>query len=156
MGEDERFTKILSTAKHWAAYDLESWGDVNRQNFTAVLTPQMLTQCTCWHPCCRSSSNLPLKRFLIGDTDYFVPFEQAAKVVRSFMCSYNSVTVTGTSVINIPSCANGAFINEVLRGQWGWDGYVVSDCSAINNVLATHHYVETLEAAAEVCMAAGE
>lgn len=66
------------------------------------------------------------------------------------------MTVTGTSIVGIPACANGAFINDVLRGQWGWEGYVVSDCSAIANVLATHHYVETPEAAAEVCMAAGE
>ena len=84
-----------------------------------------------------------------------MPFQQAAKVVKSFMCSYNAVTVTGTNVIGIPSCANSAFINDVLRTQWSWEGYVVSDCSAINNVFATHHYVETLEAAAEVCMAAG-
>lgn len=40
---------------------LENWGNVNRQNFTAVLTPQMTTQY------------------------YFVPFQQAAKVVKSFM-----------------------------------------------------------------------
>ena len=59
-------------------------------------------------------------------------------------------------MVGIPSCANGAFINGVLRDQWGWDGYVVSDCSAIQNVFLTHNYVLTFEAAAEVCMAAGE
>lgn len=45
------------------SFSLENWGDVNRQNFTAVLTPQMTTQY------------------------YFVPFQQAAKVVKSFMCA---------------------------------------------------------------------
>ena len=32
-----------------------------------------------------------------------------------------------------PSCANGAFQNDVLRKQWGWDGFIVSDCGALED-----------------------
>jgi hypothetical protein len=31
----------------------------------------------------------------------------------------------------IPSCTDGAFQNDVMRGQWGWDGFIVSDCGAV-------------------------
>ena len=71
------------------------------------------------------------------------------------MCSYNSVCAgpnCDPGVINgtgIPSCANGAFQNGVIRGDWGWDGFIVSDCDAVGNVYSPHHYVpSTVEAAA--------
>ena len=31
----------------------------------------------------------------------------------------------------VPSCANGAFQNDMVRGQWGWDGFFVSDVRAL-------------------------
>ena len=71
------------------------------------------------------------------------------------MCSYNSVCVGPScdpSVINgtgIPSCADGAFQNGVVRGDWGWDGFIVSDCDAVGNVYSPHHFASTpVEAAA--------
>lgn len=39
------------------------------------------------------------------------------------MCSYNAVN-------GIPSCANGVFQNTIVRGQWGFDGFIVS-CSTL-------------------------
>jgi len=47
--------------------------------------------------------------------------------VGSVMCSYNAVN-------GAPSCANGAFLNGVMREQWGFSGLVVSDCGAVNNL----------------------
>lgn len=71
------------------------------------------------------------------------------------MCSYNSVCVGADcdpAVINgtgIPSCADGAFQNGVVRGDWGWDGFIVSDCDAVGNVYSPHHYAASpVEAAA--------
>ena len=43
------------------------------------------------------------------------------KQVKSMMCSYNAVN-------GVPSCANGKFQNDLVREQWGWDGFIVSDC----------------------------
>eukprot|EP01045_Picozoa_sp_COSAG04_P054666 COSAG04_NODE_24561_length_320_cov_0.692308_1_plen_30_part_10 len=30
----------------------------------------------------------------------------------------------------MPSCANSKFQNDLVRGEWGWDGFIVSDCGA--------------------------
>jgi beta-glucosidase-like glycosyl hydrolase len=30
-----------------------------------------------------------------------------------------------------PACASGEFINQVLREEWGWDGMIVSDYTAV-------------------------
>ena len=43
---------------------------------------------------------------------------QVAKV-KSIMCSYNAVN-------GVPSCANGRLQNDIVRGEWGWDGFIVS------------------------------
>jgi len=50
---------------------------------------------------------------------------------RSVMCSYNSVN-------GVPSCANDFLLKEVLRGEFGFDGYVVSDCDAIDCIQNDH------------------
>lgn len=54
------------------------------------------------------------------------------------MCSYNAVN-------GVPSCANDKFINGVLRGNWSWDGHVVSDCGAIGDIYSPHRYTKTHE-----------
>lgn len=36
---------------------------------------------------------------------------------------------SGTSVSNVPSCGNDLYINEILRKQFQFDGFVVSDVS---------------------------
>ena len=48
-----------------------------------------------------------------------------------FICSYNSVN-------GVPSCANDFLQNEIVRGEWGFTGYIVSDCGAIDDIIATH------------------
>jgi beta-glucosidase-like glycosyl hydrolase len=40
------------------------------------------------------------------------------------MCSYNAVN-------GMPSCGNDLFMNGVMREEWQFDGFVVSDCGAI-------------------------
>jgi beta-glucosidase len=46
-------------------------------------------------------------------------------------------------------------MNGVLRKQWGWDGFVVSDYDAWANILGTHHYTKTMAEAAAVGINAG-
>ncbi len=36
------------------------------------------------------------------------------------MCSYNSMN-------GVPTCGDPNLLNGVLRDQWNWDGFVVSD-----------------------------
>eukprot|EP00039_Didymoeca_costata_P002053 m.57244 g.57244 ORF g.57244 m.57244 type:complete len:72 (+) comp11091_c0_seq1:280-495(+) len=43
------------------------------------------------------------------------------------MCSYNALN-------GVPMCANSKLLNDTLRGQWGFTGYVTSDCGAVGNI----------------------
>ncbi|HWO12100.1 MAG TPA: glycoside hydrolase family 3 C-terminal domain-containing protein [Polyangiaceae bacterium] len=51
---------------------------------------------------------------------------------ESVMCAYNRVNGEA-------ACAHDRLLNEILRGQWGFKGYVVSDCRAIEDLHAHHH-----------------
>ncbi len=48
-------------------------------------------------------------------------------------CSYNAVN-------GVPTCAS-AFLTSVLRGSWGFDGYITSDSGAIESIYNSHKYV---------------
>ncbi|MGU7775779.1 beta-glucosidase [Burkholderia sp. MR1-5-21] len=63
---------------------------------------------------------------------YMLPFEMAVKdgQVASVMCSYNSVN--GFSM-----CENKHILTDVLRGQWGFTGYVQSDFFAAHSTAST-------------------
>lgn len=81
---------------------------------------------------------------------YMAPFQMCVERghVSSLMCSYNAVN-------GIPTCANPWLLNTIARGAWGFDGYIVSDCAAVGNVVAPHHYVKTAPEAAAVTLKAG-
>jgi pre-mRNA-splicing factor SYF2/beta-D-xylosidase 4 len=53
--------------------------------------------------------------------------------VTGLMCGYNSVN-------GVPMCANSHLLKDIARGEWGFEGYVTSDCDADENVYSTHHY----------------
>jgi beta-glucosidase len=65
----------------------------------------------------------------------------------SIMCAYNSVR-------GEPACANRLLFN-LLRNQWGFRGYVVSDCWAINDLYQGHGFVISLDQAAALSLRAG-
>jgi beta-glucosidase len=67
---------------------------------------------------------------------------------ESVMCAYNSLN-------GQPACANNDLLGKHLRADWGFKGYVVSDCGAITDVFAGHHYAKTLEEATAVSFRAG-
>lgn len=45
-----------------------------------------------------------------------------------------------------PSCASKTLLQDILYGEWGFDGYVVSDCGAIRDI---HEYHKLTDDAAE-------
>ena len=53
----------------------------------------------------------------------------------SVMCSYNALN-------GEPTCAKPSLLQGRLRDEWGFDGFVVSDCGAINGVLWPHQFVK--------------
>ncbi len=81
---------------------------------------------------------------------YLPHFEMAVREghVGGFMGAYNSV-------YGKPACANPLLLTDILRKQWGFNGYVVSDCGAINDINAHHGFVKTREEAAAAAIKAG-
>src|SRR5207248_699473 len=65
---------------------------------------------------------------------FLYPFEVAIKEggARSVMPSYNEID-------GIPSHANRWMLRDVLRGEWGFDGTIVSDWFAIPQLIDRHH-----------------
>ena len=65
---------------------------------------------------------------------HFYPFELAVKKanVRTVMASYNEID-------GIPNHANNWLLNDVLRGEWGFSGYVISDYDAVNRMVSRQH-----------------
>jgi len=51
--------------------------------------------------------------------------------VAGVMCAYNAVNTQ-------PCCANDLLMNEILRKQWKFNGYVTSDCWAIDDFYKNH------------------
>jgi beta-glucosidase len=66
----------------------------------------------------------------------------------SVMCVYNAVN-------GPPGCASTDLLQKRLRDEWGFQGYVVSDCGAVNDIHANHKYKPTLGAAAVAAVKAG-
>ena len=66
----------------------------------------------------------------------------------SVMCAYNRTN-------GEPCCANKQLMTDILRGEWGFNGYVVSDCGAIYDIWHGHHFVRTEEEASALAVKAG-
>lgn len=81
---------------------------------------------------------------------YFPAYERCVKEgkVESVMTAYNAVN-------GIPCVANPYLIQKVLRQDWGFDGFMVSDCSAPQWMVTQHKFVRDYETAAVLMMKAG-
>ncbi|MFY0628351.1 MAG: glycoside hydrolase family 3 C-terminal domain-containing protein [Reichenbachiella sp.] len=54
-----------------------------------------------------------------------------------------------------PMCGSPYFLDEILRQQWGFDGYVVSDCGAIQDFHKYHKVTNTPEESAALALKSG-
>lgn len=70
--------------------------------------------------------------------------------VREVMCAYQRVD-------SQPCCGNNRLLAQILRGEWKYNGLVVSDCGAISDfyVEGRHHVVNTPEAASAMAVRTG-
>ena len=58
-------------------------------------------------------------------------------------------TVYISSVNGIPNCAHKFFMTDVLRKEWNFTGFVISDAGATEDMISGHHYFNSpLDAAA--------
>lgn len=111
QGDDEKYLKTIATLKHFAANNCEG----ERQTGTSVMSESTLR-------------------------DYYMKaFETtvADSNPMSVMSSYNGITMTrnGETVIDyIASSANKYILTDALRRTYGFNGYVVGDCGAWENL----------------------
>lgn len=83
--------------------------------------------------------------------EYYLPsFERCIKEgkAQSIMTAYNAVN-------GVPCTVNHYLIQKVLRQDWGFQGYVVTDCSAPAWMVTQHKFVRDYETAAVLMMKAG-
>ncbi len=81
---------------------------------------------------------------------FLFPFEAVVKLShpRSVMASYNEID-------GVPSHSNGKMLNGILRGEWGFDGLLVSDYYAINELVTRHNLADNRKDAALIAFNAG-
>lgn len=96
--EDEGHIQASACCKHYAANSMEhttEGGQTHtRHDFSATITQQDLVD------------------------SYLKPFQSCVEKgrVSGLMCSYNAIN-------GVPSCANPWLLDQVARGDWGFDGY---------------------------------
>ena len=68
---------------------------------------------------------------------------------QSVMCAYNRLDGT-------PACANPFLLRQTLRERWGFQGYVVSDCDAVDDIRTGHKVTADSAEAAAMALKAGD
>ena len=81
---------------------------------------------------------------------YLPQFEMGIKEGKAYsvMCAYNRYRGEAC-------CGSDALLNGILRDEWDFDGYVVSDCGAISDIYRGHKIVETAAEAAALAVRSG-
>ncbi|KAL8225545.1 hypothetical protein R6Q57_018102 [Mikania cordata] len=112
--------------KHFTAYDLDHWKGVSRFGYDAKVTKQDL-----------------------ADT-YQPPFQSCIQHAQAsgIMCAYNRVN-------GVPNCADYNLLSNIARNQWGFQGYITSDCDAVSIIYDVHKYAKTPEDAIAEVLKAG-
>jgi beta-glucosidase len=136
LGEDPYLTGTLGTEfiegvqgdnpKYFAAiatpkhYAVHSGPEPLRHGFNVNVAPRDMTE-----------TYLPAFRKTVIDGQAY-----------SLMCAYNAVD-------GVPACASQTLLQDILRRDWGFKGFVTSDCGAIDDITTGHKYTKTnLEGAA--------
>jgi beta-glucosidase len=81
---------------------------------------------------------------------YLPQFEMGIKEGKAYsvMCAYNRYKGEAC-------CGSNRMLNTILRDEWGFDGYVVSDCGAIYDIYMGHQLVSTPKEAAALAVKSG-
>ncbi len=82
---------------------------------------------------------------------HLVPFRH---VIRNYHCQ--SLMMAYSDFLGVPVAKSTELLQGILRQEWGFDGFIVSDCGAIGNLTARKHYtaLDKIEAANQA-LAAG-
>lgn len=82
--------------------------------------------------------------------NFFPPFREIVRrtSIGAVMPSYNEID-------GVPSHANTWLLDDVLRGEWGFEGMIVSDYNGIEQLQSLHHVSRDIEESARMALAAG-
>lgn len=81
-------------------------------------------------------------------SQYLLPFEKAVKAgVGTVMTSYNSID-------GVPCTSNKHLLTDILRGEWGFEGFVYSDLLSVDGVAQMFAAADNKEGAS-LCLKAG-
>ncbi|MGX4644335.1 glycoside hydrolase family 3 C-terminal domain-containing protein [Massilia sp. SYSU DXS3249] len=96
----------------------------------------------------RHSFNVNVSPFDLEDT-YLPAFRNAIvdAGAQSLMCAYNAVD-------GVPMCAS-PLLRERLRGDWGFKGFVVSDCDSVGDLVTAHKTSPDIAHASATAVRAG-
>lgn len=80
---------------------------------------------------------------------YFPAFKALSDAgVEGFMCAYNRTN-------DEPCCGSPYLLLDVLRNEWGFDGYITSDCWALRDFFEGHDYSDGPAEAAALALKSG-
>ncbi len=81
---------------------------------------------------------------------YLPQFEMGIKEGKAYsvMCAYNRLNGEAC-------CGSNHLLNDILRNEWKFDGYIVSDCGAIGDIYQHHKIVPTAEEASALAVKSG-
>jgi beta-glucosidase len=83
--------------------------------------------------------------------EYYLPAFQATVVeggAFSVMSAYNRLN-------GVPASASTFLLQDLLRDRWGFEGYVVSDCDAVSDIVTGHAWTTTAAEATAKALRAG-
>lgn len=122
--DENPYLKLVACAKHYAANNYEQ----GRHSCTSFVTERNMRE-------------------------YYLPaFEACVREggVKSIMSAYNALSIDIDNDVNaaglgpstgnykgyggLPCSANKMLLTDILRTEWGFDGYVTSDCAAVSDI----------------------
>ena len=118
--------KYLKTVSTVKHYAVHSGPEPDRHTFDAVVSERDLRE------------------------SYLPHFEAGIRQGRAYslMCAYNAI-------YGKPACASDLLLKDILRDEWKFPGYVVSDCGAINDIYQHHKSVATPAEASAAAVKSG-
>ena len=127
LGEDPHLTGTLG------AQFIQGIQGTDPKYFQAIATPKHFAVHSGPEPLRHGFNVNPSPKDLFET--YLPAFRKAILDARadSVMCSYNAVD-------GQPACASTMLLSELLRKDWKFDGFVTSDCGAIQDITTGHHF----------------
>ncbi len=82
-------------------------------------------------------------------SDFLPPMKMAVENgLATIMTSYNAID-------GIPCTSNKFLLTDILRGKWGFNGFVYSDLFSIDGIVGTHHVAADVKEAGKLSLEAG-